>query len=459
MRKKRKESESECAMSTPHENAPQEAQNIIVMENNIINYDPNYVGSGMIIGPTSTPTAAATTTATATNKTIKSRVQTHKVTSTGGGGGIKSPRMQNLNMKGVAVNAGGATTTTTVRSPKNQNYTTQTVYSTSPQSTMQMQKITMPRNVQVVSKTVGASGGNTSMIVCQPSSRVGHLGGQPQIHQIIETSHPSQSPSHQQQQFHESNTTTTYVPSATTTTTVKTIYMNNNTGNLNLNKSTNKINISPLDYTSSASVDKVIGKYSTTTTRIQSVSSSSAAAASPADSQQVNIDGGKYAFKYSTTGQQQGGGCNIITTNNKTTKSFNNNCNIKNVQQQQQTQQQAQQTSYYYQPQIKYATTTQGGAGSGGGAVVAASNTTKNQQYVHVHQRLPVNNYVHATLQSSNAKVGGGGGGTNATTTTTNNRNKYIIQGATGEIVNQNVQQIRYTTKNDAGKETLWIIF
>lgn len=382
-----------------------DAPNIIIMENNIINCgDPNYIHltshhhhhlhntQQTIVGNKKGP-----------KQTVTSQNKFNKTTA------VNKQIITNTNL--ITTSKEKVFNVQTGRGPKTMY--TQQVYTTIPSSPtssaniVQQQKITtMPRNVQVVTK------GSNNMILCRsPSNNSGSSNGNTQI-QI------------QEQQYHhiDSQPQQAY-------TTMKTIYVNNNSGGLNLNKS-NKImtSISPLDY-SSETIKQPQTKY--ITQKVVQPSPNS------------DMADNKYAFKFTTTSvsspstsgqqtqvvQQQNSSGN---SNKGMIKNYNNNCTVKSIQQ-------TSQPAFYYQPTTVYTSDAINYKTSS--ATLKGNTVGKNQgqQYIQVSQnhRISTNNYTPAPVQkhrtSSSSSSGGG---------------KYIIQSVAPPSQNNPVSssQVRYTT-------------
>lgn len=381
-----------------------DAPNIIIMENNIINCgDPNYIhltshhhlhNQQQAINTSVSNKKGPKQTVTSQNKFNKSTAINKQI--------ITNTNLITSKEKVFNVQTG--------RGPKTmytqQVYTTIPSSPTSSASIVQQQKITtMPRNVQVVTK------GSNNMILCRSPSNSGSSNGNTQI-QI------------QEQQYHHIDGNQQAQPAYTT---MKTIYVNNNSGGLNLNKS-NKImtSISPLDY-SSENIKQPQTKYIT-----QKVVQSSPTS---------DLADNKYAFKFttsvsspSTSGQTQVVQQNSSGNSNKgMIKNYNNNCTVKSIQQ-------TSQPAFYYQPTTVYTSDAINYKTSS--ATIKGNNGGKNQgqQYIQVSQnhRISTNNYTPAPVQK------------HRTSSSSSSSGKYIIQSVAPPSQNNPVsssnQQVRYTT-------------
>lgn len=309
-------------------------------------------------------------------------------------------------------------------------YTTQQVYTTnvlSQGSSQQIQQIqhqqqsqkvsSMPRNVQVVSKNTN------NIILCRSPSSNNCQDPQQQPHSYI-------------QQIHESNQQQPAFATSTTTTSMKAIYVNNNTGGLNLNKSSNNKILTPIDY--SAVVEQKQGggtKYVTQKVMHSSVPET--------------MDGNKITFKmqnkYIPNISSSSASSSGATQNAKAGKNYSsNNCTINVQQPPHQTT-----TQYYYQPATVYTTDPSNSnkvSSSTTKIISSAKNVQQQQQqpqYIQIqNHRVTSNNYV--TTTSNQAPV---------QKHRTSTSNKYIIQNVQSNAipvssVTQQQQQQHQTHQN-----------
>uniref|UniRef100_A0A336M3I8 CSON009779 protein n=1 Tax=Culicoides sonorensis TaxID=179676 RepID=A0A336M3I8_CULSO len=296
------------------------------------------------------------------------------------------------------------------KTPKSSMYTSQQVYTTNvmPQGSGNQQSIqsqqqknsTMPRNVQAMNK-------NSNNLVLNQDH--------PQQHSYIQKINES----NQHQSVYNSNMTPT----------MKTIYINNNTGGLNFNKSsTNNKILTPIDY--SAIVEQQQKQGAATKHGSQKVMHSSSQNNNNNFNTTSNcgalelVDGSKFTFKvqnkYVTNVSSTSSGQATSTNSPNSTKMGNvknyiNNCTI-NVQQSPQNQTT---TQYYYQPSTVYTTDPSNSKVSSTTTKIVGKTVQQQQQYIQIqNQRVTSNNYVTTTTHNPAP----------AQKHRTTTPNKYIIQ-------------------------------